>query len=243
VNHFNGKVYSTFSAVPQELLLEGYTDESYLQYFYEKWQTGTKNHFQDECIAKLTLMLNLLLRDEDVSVLDLGGGAGQTFSRIEKFLSKVHMIQWDVVEVEGIVNWAEEVIRKPNLTFHKDITGIKQADVLFSRSAIQLIEDYSEVMKNIIRSFLPKFIHLDGISAGNNIEYVTLILLNGKKGVPCIMLNEKDLIQIIEDLGYVLIEKYLNDIKLSMGNFFDVKYHLDDQRENNTRGYIFLRNI
>jgi hypothetical protein len=104
-----------------------------------------------------------------------------------------------------------------------------------------VIKDYKKVIEQICRSFHPTFIFISGVPSGENVDYVGLLLMGGEKGIPCYLFNEKNLIEFIQSQGYLLMDKFMEDIRLNLSNFTESQFHLDSNKENYVKGYIFIK--
>lgn len=241
-NPYSGVIYKKFSEVPQSLLTRGYEEHEYLEHFAKKCQICADSRIQDECMSKLSLLTNLLSRNkEEVNVLDYGGGFGQILFGLEKYLVYPERIKWNVIDTEGVVKAAKENIKgKKNSLYFTDISRVDKIDILFFRQSLQVLENYKEIITQVSKKFGPKFIVISGVMAGKNNDYITLLLLDGNKGVPCIFLNENKLINFIKSEGYLLVDKFRESIKVDLDNFSD-EYHLDEKKENLVKSYIFVR--
>lgn len=240
---FNGVIYSSFSDVPEELLAKGYSEGKFIEHFISKCKYYSEKTLQDDCITKLPLLINLLsYLKNSVNVLDYGGGLGQVFFGVEKFLLFPEKLNWHVVDVEGVIGAARNGIKdQRGLFFHNDTDGLKDIDILLFRQSLQIIRDYKQLIEYISYILKPVIIYISGIAAGKNEEYITLVLLEGDKGLPCYIFNEESLVAFVKSLGYLLLERYTENIEVNLSIFSDDKYHLDGKKKNYVKGYIFLR--
>jgi putative methyltransferase (TIGR04325 family) len=240
---FNGITYKSFSDVPKELVSSGYVEDNFVDYFVSKCEYYSEKFLQDDCITKLPLLINLLSSCRNkVSVLDYGGGVGEIYFGVGKYLISPGDVSWNVVDVDGVVAAARDrITNKKNLFFHNNIESVKDVDVLLFRQSLQIIEDYKSVMRNICSSFEPDIIYISGVSAGENEEYLTLVLLEGDKGLPCYIFNEKELVGYVNSLGYILLERYIEDIDIDLSGFTARRSLPEDKTENKAKGYVFLR--
>ena len=241
---FNGEIYSKFSDVPAELISGGYADDEYAEHFFNKCKWGEGSLHQEDDIGKLTLLINLFSKKKKFHVLDYGGGVGQLFFMVEKYLTSPELVVWNVLDIPGIINVAKEKIKSiTGLHLYGDIASIKNSDLLYFRQSFQVLDDYKEILTHITRTFHPKIIYISGVTAGENKDYVTLLLLKGEKGVPCRIYNEEKLLRFVNSLGYDLIDRFSENERkrVDLSNFSE-EFQLDGKRNNLVKGYIFMRN-
>jgi len=239
---FNGVIYSSFSEVPEDLITKGYAAEKYIDHVFAKCRICAESFIQDECMSKLSVIVNMLSHKEKTNVLDFGGGVGQIYFGIEKYLTTPRSVQWNVIDVERIIQTAKErVTDKQNLSFYTSIDEIEKIDVLFFRQSLQVVENYKEMIAGIVKKYSPKVIFISGATSGENEDYISLLLLEGDKGVPCYFFNEKNLVSFVEGQGYFLVDKFFENICLNLSNYPESKHQLDSKRENYVRSYVFVR--
>ncbi|GEM_PF-2989335 len=240
---FSGAVYSSFSEVPKEVIVDCFSIDPVIEGMSSKCQWYAQRSTQEEVTAKMTTLINLLSCREKISVLDYGGGVGQFLFSVEKYLTFYNTVTWQVLDTEPMIRIAKERIKgKDNLFFYKDLREIKDADLVFFRQSLQVLEDPAKILADIVRLFNPKIIFLSGVPAGKNEDYVGLVLSYGEenKGCPCWIFNEGKLLNMVSGLGYFLLDKFNENITINLSNFPN-ELQMDDGQKNHAKGYIFLR--
>jgi len=197
---------------------------------------------QRKFLSKLATLINMLSMNGNINIVDFGGNLGTMYMAIERSFLHPNRIDWYVVDVKKIVEYAKKRVEdKINLHFTTDIKSIKSFDIFFCHNSLNFIEDYKKLLSDISKNKTLKIIFLSGVPAGDNIEYITLMKLNHtEKGLPTIFFNRNDLVKYVESLGFSLFDESTQKGKLDIP-FKDIKYHLDKDRKNYLKGYIFKR--
>lgn len=240
---FSGVVYSKFSEVPKEAIVDCFSIDPVVEGMSSKCQWYAQRSTQEEVTAKMTTLVNLLSYREKISVLDYGGGVGQFFFSVEKYLTFYNTVTWQVLDTEPMIRIAKERIKgKDNLFFCKDLQEIKNADLVFFRQSLQILENPARILGDIVHLFSPKVIFLSGVPAGENEDYVGLVLSYGEenKGCPCWIFNEEKLLNTVNRLGYFLLDKFNENITINLSNFPN-EFQMDNEQKNHAKGYIFFR--
>jgi putative methyltransferase (TIGR04325 family) len=241
---YNGVIYRKFSDIPREIISKGYEIDEMSEYFLNKCKVYAKMRSQEEDIIKLITLVNTFSFKGQLNVLDYGGGVGQMFFAVKKYLTFPDSVIWNVLDVEGVIKTAKKRIKKEsNLFFYSNLADIKKIDFLFFRQSFQLLDNYKGILRNIVSFYRPKTIFISGITAGENIDYITLVFLEENKGLPCRFFNEKELVNFIAGLEYCLVDRYEENERkrADLSYLDDDKYHLDSKRNNYVKTYIFRR--
>jgi len=239
---FSDTIYSRFSDIPDELIVNGFVAERAIEVILSKCRGYAKQLVQDEVTAKLTILINLLSLKKNVQVLDYGGGLGQIYFAVAKHLIFPDSIVWNVLDLEEMIRIAKDKMSgQPRLNFYTDINKIEQADIVFFRQSLQVLEYPINVLEHIVQSYDPKVIFMSGVPAGENETYLSLVLAEENKGSPCWIFNEDQLLTSVRSLGHTLIDRITEGITINLSNFEDIRYHLDSERKNHVKGYVFTK--
>ena len=175
-----------------------------------------------------------------ISILDWGGGVGKAYFRNKKHFTSPNSVVWNVVDVEEIIVAAQkEHMSEERITFQSDISNVKKVDIVFLNQSLQVVENYKECLQNIIERFHPLILFISGVPSGENEEYVTLLLLDGRYGVPTYVMNERELLGFVNEQGYSLLYRFIGG-KVNLANYSD-NYQLDSNKDNYIQSYILVR--
>lgn len=145
-----------------------------------------------------------------MQVFDWGGNTGITYHAYKKYLGFPDGLSWVVNDVPSVVAVAIEhhaAEANPMLQFTTDIEAIKSADILIALGSLQFIEKPFEPFRTITR--LPPHIILNKLPVYEVPSAVTL-LSNGITFVPCQLFEKSALIATFTELGYRLIDTWIN---------------------------------
>lgn len=111
----------------------------------------------------LTNIFDILLKQDTVTVLDIGGGIASKYYQNQKYLSSIKNLTWIVVEQKHIVEYCKKNIFAENLVFQEfdEILIDKiNVDVVIVSSAMQYFDTPYDVLSKLI-NLSPKKIIID----------------------------------------------------------------------------------
>ncbi len=92
----------------------------------------------------------------------------------------------------------------------------EQFDLVHIGSALQYVSDYKELLKRLT-DLKPRWILMTKLPAGGNVTFVTAqVNLPGKRFTNWLF-NAKELVRMMESLGYTLIFRSANDGQVNQG--------------------------
>lgn len=147
-------------------------------------------------------------------VLDFGGSLGSSYYQNKKFLDRLNNVSWSIVEQPHFVKVGVEEFADKRLKFFYDIDEYmkhQKPNVLLLSSVIQYIENYSELLEKLLL-YKFDFIIIDrtpfSLSGHDEIKRQVVPPNIYKASYPCWFLSEQKLVQLFNDQGYLLIEKF-----------------------------------
>ena len=180
------------------------------------------------------LLLAASTNENNLSVLDFGGGLGGSFFQNQRFLSGLSSLNWSVVEQSAFVNAGNEKVKFKGLHFYNSINECvleRHPNAILLSSVLQYINNYQVIINEVTR-IGAEFIIIDRtpfLKNGSTEKIFTQQVPDWiyRASYPCRFFVKNDLIKIFESKGYFLLES------------FDSLDDLDDRAK--WRGYIFRR--
>jgi putative methyltransferase (TIGR04325 family) len=158
-----------------------------------------------------------LFPEEEVRVLDIGGGLNNVYEYMKFSLKKkkVHVTVFD--QLPAVQNGKKLYEHVPNLAFVEDFPENRDYfDVVYFGSSIQYFSDYHELFINIA-SLNPKLIVIADSSFGIARTFASAQVNMPETIIPFMVINKVELEEVARNSGYELIHQSIN----SEHNYFD----------------------
>ena len=156
---------------------------------------------------------------ERISILDFGGGMGLDYANITACLPRrwnigYHLVESPRVCEAGATLWTGD----ERVQFHPTLPPNLQVDIVYIRSSLQYVEDYSGLLAQLA-GYRPRCFLLVDLPAGDIPTYATA--QHNVKGsiLPYWFFNVQEIIDIVAQLGYVLVFKGGQEKKYDCSNF------------------------
>ena len=142
-----------------------------------------------------------------LSVLDFGGGLGNTYLEVAKILANEVDLTYVIVENENLCQQGIELYKEDHqLEFSVELPVNTVFDTVHAGSSIQYVEDWLGVLKKF-SDYQPKYIVFADLPAGDIDTFVSIQNYYGKK-IPAWFWNLSEFINSVEVMGYKLVAKY-----------------------------------
>jgi putative methyltransferase (TIGR04325 family) len=139
--------------------------------------------------SQITNLLPLLISSIDkkqISLLDYGGGAGESFIDCINKINIEKKIDYFVFDLKTTMKIGKEVFldfehKYCNISFVNNLTQLRSLDIVYFGSSLQYFPDYKLTLLSVIAKE-PKYIFLTDNFMGNHSTYVTTqINMTGRK--------------------------------------------------------------
>lgn len=156
---------------------------------------------------------------ERVSILDFGGGMGIDFINVSASLPRHWDITYHLVESPRVCETGPPIyISDERINFYTSLPKDLQVDIVYIRSSLQYVEDYSGLLRKLA-GYKPRYFLLVDQPAGDIPTYATT-QRNVKGGVyPYWFFNVQEIIDIMAQQGYILVFKGGQEKKYDRSNF------------------------
>jgi putative methyltransferase (TIGR04325 family) len=173
----------------------------------------------------LPYLVTAIDTNKQLNVLDFGGGLGELYLKMQQMIVNVDNINFTILENEKIVDIGNLNFSKKNLNYTTKIPMDIIFDIINFSSSFHYIDDWKNLIKQIILN-KPKYFIFSDLPCSDNESFVTIQNYNGKK-IPVRFLNILELINFFKENNYNLILKSRHKSKyLSNLSNFDEKYRL-----------------
>lgn len=157
--------------------------------------------------ALLPLLASLVYnQQQEVSILDFGGGIGLTYSQTRYSLPRNAVIDYHIVERESVCRAGREYFGSTDhrLVFDSQLPPVERAyDIVHCSSALQYIDDWQQLIARLC-ALSRNYLLLVDVPAGNIPTFVTAQHYHGSK-IPARFLNITELLARIKTFEYELI--------------------------------------
>lgn len=194
---------------------KGYSAESILEYDYNDFKDHlirSQNNVKFEKRLYYDVLFYILkmvvqLQKKEIKILDFGGGFGNLYYDFKYYLKNLDIkFEWIIIEQDHIVDFCKsgdesQILFKKSLN---DIDREKTIDLALLGSSIQYLDDYKNIIQNIIDLqpnrvvFLKTpvsdrtFVTVQQVNAGGNYNHYV-------SSYPCRVIDEKVLIELFLD--------------------------------------------
>lgn len=169
----------------------------------------------------LSLLASVICNNQGrVRILDFGGGMGVTYLQVTSNLVECGSVEYHIVENESICETGKRFFENDGrIHFHTRLPdNISDVDVVFTRGALQYIEDYKELINNLV-SYNPMCILFDALPAGNIPTHATAQRNVKGSVIPCWFFNLDEILDLMASRKYVLIFRGVSEQEHDQSNF------------------------
>jgi putative methyltransferase (TIGR04325 family) len=159
------------------------------------------------------LMFAAAIHRGELKVLDFGGSLGTTYFQNKKFLDKLQVVSWNIVEQKRFVDFGKNNFEDKKLKFYYDIEScIKQEcpNVLLLSSVLQYIEKPYELLDELLKNNFETIL-IDRTSFSKTIQKIKLQVVNPKiyrASYPCWFFDELEFTNYFIQNGYKILETF-----------------------------------
>jgi len=157
----------------------------------------------------LSLVGSMILSssEDNVCILDFGGGLGTSYFPLISSLPNPKKIDFHIVELKTICDIANKILEEfPQLHFYESLPSISgPVHIIHAGSSIQYVSDWKGLLTKFI-NYRPHIFILEDILAGDIPSFITTQNFYGKR-VRSRFLNINELVEEIQSLDYQLIYK------------------------------------
>ena len=211
-------VYARFEDVVE--VGGGYEDDEWPKTAaqYSRWAIATnESAFIPGAVFNEAALLPLLVSVSGAArVLDFGGAAGSSYIAA-KYGALRGIDRYVIVEHPNVCAQGRELFANDSkVEFLTDVPQEK-FDLVLIGSALQYVGDYKALLRRLT-DLKPQWLLFTKLPAGENATFVTAqVNLPGKR-LACWVFNVKELISVLESLGYKLIFRGANDGEVNQGH-------------------------
>lgn len=230
---FNG-VYEGFSKVP--IMGGGFSGENWLHSLkggIEKIKDFDSNLGDNENNCLSTLISLLAQSQEEIRVLDYGGGIGIEYYRVLKNTSiDKNRLEFQIVENYEICELGRSMVPEINFTTFLPVGNF---DIIYLGSVLQYVEDWKGLLKEL-KDYKSEYILLSDVFAGNNQFFVSAQSYGNSK-IPYQFLNLSEILNEMSGYELVLKVPYRLKFEKMMENY------PEELRIKNTFSLLFRKTV
>ena len=168
---------------------------------------------------------------KSLQVIDFGGSLGTTYYQNKKFLDKIQLGSWNIIEQSNFVELGRREFSSPQLHFYDSMEACLAEvvpDLLILSSVLQYVENYEELLAPMLARTPPDYILVDRTpfsTEDRNIITVQKVRPEIYQGsYVCRLLSESGLKVFMRACGYQCLESFVS---------------LSDTRKYRELGFIF----
>jgi putative methyltransferase (TIGR04325 family) len=224
-----------------DIMLEpgaGFTDSSGLEWAVNKARAQSVRSEVVPDTLRLTILLNVLTAaDSPVTVIDYGGGAGNTFVSVEPALANPGAVSWTIVELPSVAESARRFLGA-RATVSEDIddalSRAKGTVVVVARGALQYHPRPFDVLA-AIAGHQPAWVLLTRMPAGGAPRFACVQSFRGHTPQPMWFFNRSEMVAAMHGHGYAPLDHWTEVETFRMPNY------PPSQRVSHSVGWIFHR--
>lgn len=194
----------------------------------------------DYCIPSIAAFVQA--KKQHIRILEFGGSVGLSVRAIVEALADRDAVEIHIIDNENVCAAGREVFKcDPRVFFHTRIPDGMRFDLAHCGSSIQYVENWSEVVRQLVRS-APDFLVFDDVPAGDIPTFVSLQAYYGKT-IPHWFFNLGEFIDTVESVtGYQLRyeARYVGTF-LGKHGPFPMQNFPEDHRIENAHNLAFAR--
>jgi putative methyltransferase (TIGR04325 family) len=169
----------------------------------------------------LPFLASLICKNRgSVRVLDFGGGMGVAYIHLKNGTVACSAIDYHIIENDVMCGMGSKLFENdPQVHFHNKLPSeLSGVDVVYMCSALQYIEDYSELLKTLC-DYRPRYFLFVKLSSGDIPTYASAQKNISGITFPYWFLNIDEIIRIMADNNYSLIFKGVLEHEYDQSNF------------------------
>jgi putative methyltransferase (TIGR04325 family) len=219
-------IYAHFREVPTRG--EGFNSAYWVEHSRQRTEdemsrvpSDRSNIFQvDGQSAFLALIASVAVRrDQKLRIMDFGGGMGVGYFHLSRILAVPDSVEYTVVETPSICNVARLLFKNDRaIQFVTELPSQSRFDIVYLNSSLQYVEDYQHLIRQLAK-YEPNYFLFVRLSAGDIATYATAQLNVRGSRIPYWFLNIKEVVSIMDSLGYSLAFKTLGQEDFNQENF------------------------
>ena len=194
-------------------------------------------------ITNLLPLLLSLLDKEKISLLDFGGGAGETYIDYINKLRTKKIIDYYLYDFEETTQIGKRLFldfhhEYSNIKFINAVSEIKSCDIVYLGSSLQYFPDYKSILLTLV-SKNPRYILItDNFITKNHKAYVTVQVNMSPRNMACWIFNFDEIVSFLSENNYGLIYSSSN-----FQPFLNLENFPDDILVKDSSNLLFEKNI
>ena len=160
---------------------------------------------------------------DKVSILDVGGGFGETYLYLRKSCSKKY--DYRILELEPTVELLKKTFKDfSELTCHVSLDSVSfKPEIVYFGSSLQYFSDYKSILLDAI-SYSPQFIIVSDTPMGNIESFVCAQVNMPETVIPCWVFNYEEILFTLQVAGYKLIYQSLSYYPMHNFDSYPIRY-------------------
>ena len=143
-------------------------------------------------------------------LFDFGGNVGISYFGYRRYLQYAPELTWLIYDLDAVVAAGEQIARAEcaaNLRFTTSLAELSTADLLLAAGVLQFIEDPLALLRS--EPQLPRHVLLNKVPV-SALPTATTLHNMGSAFCPYRLFNRKEFVEGFLDLGYQLVDEWLN---------------------------------
>lgn len=188
---------------------------------------------KDYPLAIVTSML--LVQQNHINIIDFGGGMGEQYLElIAKIPNAIEKINFHIIEHESTIqNLPKKIQTFKKLTFANNLeVKLHSTDILHIGSTLHYLDNWQEILKNLLTIYQPKYLILSDLLAGNIPTFITCQIYYEQR-MPVRMFNLIEICDYLQSFKFKKIYQALYEVELLgsktlLANALPQKYRLSN---------------
>jgi putative methyltransferase (TIGR04325 family) len=194
------------------------------------WVRGTREYTEDALRALrssrgagspfgdhglLPLLVGGVAMDRRAHVLDFGGGMGIGYAHTRAALTRDIAVQYSIIENERVCAEGRTLFgHEDDVTFFSQLPETQDdVDIVYMRSALQYVEDYTALLNGLLR-YRPRYFLFVTLSAGDIPTFAT-----AQRNLPGSVLaywfhDVREIVRLMDEAGYALLMRTASEDRL-----------------------------
>jgi len=167
-------IYPSFSHL--NIQQDAFSSAFYRAHIEQKMHKLMSSQINQDDYLLPGILERLLTCEGDVSVLDFGGGAGESYTALSAQTQQRANLTYDIVDNADIIALGKRIFAQHSqVNFYPSLADLNSScyDILHFGSSLQYIDDWQGLMTRLIQ-VKPKLIILDDVFTGDIPTYVTV---------------------------------------------------------------------
>jgi len=161
-------VYDSYQDTPS--CGEGFDSDRWIDSSYEKTKSILKdiNNISFDTSSLHIISSLLYAKHNSVSVLDFGGGMGNSFIKLTSALPNSDNVLFSIVDGSKTCKKGESLFKNDDrIEFLSKLPKNKRYDIIYISSSLQYIEDWKNLLITLLTNYNPKYFIFDDLPAGD----------------------------------------------------------------------------